>query len=401
VERLRERLATLRGQTGGAAETPGPEGAFRERLGALDRVRARPRRTVEAHAALARALGGRLAGEGLVAIEESLAFGSPHGRARLEAPLEALGFFAGGGAEPLFLDVETTGLSGGSGTLAFLVGVVRTLPAGLALRQYLLTGFAGERAMLAELRACASGTPTLVTYNGKSFDQPILAARCRLAGGADPLAGLDHLDLLHLVRRTFRARWPDCTLRTAERRLLGLERRGDLPGAEAPAAWFEWVRHGRAERLRQVVRHNRLDVLSLAAVLPALRRCYEHPIDSEADVCAIARHRARREGAGSAFACLLEARARLDRRGLLELARLARGRGLWALARDLWESLAASDDEEALECLAKYHEHVACDPERALGVAERLLLQRPRERHRRRVSRLRARRGRAVPRVEP
>ncbi len=112
----------------------------------------------------------------------------------------------------------------------------------------------------------------IVSFNGKSFDLPLLKARARLAGTDLPTDGRAHLDLLHVTRRLLHSGWPDCRLRTAEARALRLERTDDLPGAEAPAAWRRWLQHGDGSALGRVADHNRADLLALVALLALLER---------------------------------------------------------------------------------------------------------------------------------
>ena len=231
----------------------------------------------------------------------------------------------------------------------------------------------------------------LVSFNGRSFDAPLLTTRYRLAGQPDPLAGREHIDLLHPTRRAFGKRWPDCRLQTAERQLLGFHRVGDLPGAEVPEAWFEFVRFGFATRLPALLEHNRHDLLSLAVLLPALHEVSESPAEAQADVLALARGRMRQGDESGAFALLRRYRDALASDGLLELARLHRRRGEWEVACELWQALAAQECEAALEHLAKYHEHVRHDPAGAWRYARRLPVganhQRRRERLRQKLSR--------------
>ena len=148
----------------------------------------------------------------------------------------------------VYLDTETTGLSGGVGTLAFMVGVARFQDdASLQVRQYLLADFAAEARMLRDLEDWIGGSAVLVSYNGKCFDLPLLAGRARMHRLASALPSLRHLDLMYAVRRAYRGHWPDCRLQTAERRRLGLQRVDDLPGSAAPAAWQAWLRQGETE----------------------------------------------------------------------------------------------------------------------------------------------------------
>ena len=131
----------------------------------------------------------------------------------------------------LFLDTETTGLAGGTGTTAFMVGVAWIEGRVLRLAQWLLAGFAGEAALLERVAERFGRADAIVSFNGKSFDLPLLKARARLAARELGAGRLIHIDLLHITRRLLVAGWPDCRLCTAEARALQLERTDDLPGA--------------------------------------------------------------------------------------------------------------------------------------------------------------------------
>ncbi len=272
---LRTRLRQLRGQARQA-----PDAGVQALMQRIERLRgtARPARRVEAvvadEQALAQALNARCLGPGLLLLEHELALGTKHGAWPLQSPpgrFETLPQFnATGVRDWLFLDAETTGLAGGSGTLAFQMGIARFRDSALSIRQYLLTRFDAETDLLTALARDMEGTETLVSYNGKSYDLPLLAARYRLNGLDNPFPGLPHLDLLHPMRRLHGKDWENCRLVTVERRLLGFERRDDLPGAQAPKAWLEYLKSGRWKRLRGVLRHNRLDLISLAVALSVL-----------------------------------------------------------------------------------------------------------------------------------
>lgn len=170
----------------------------------------------------------------------------------------------------LLLDTETSGLAGGAGTFAFLLGLGRVEGATLVVRQYLATRFAGEAAMLSRLREAVAQAGCIVTFNGKSFDVPLLVGRYALRREAHPFGGLPHCDLLHAARRGLRTDWPDCRLRTAEERALGFARVDDLPGAEVPAVWQQWLARGNADGLPKVLEHNRADLVSLLALVQVL-----------------------------------------------------------------------------------------------------------------------------------
>jgi len=299
-------------------------------------------------------------------------------RSRAPPPLAGEGLGRGPAASTgrpelriLGIDTETTGLAGGTGTAAFMVGVAEAGPEGVRLRQWLLTAFSGEAAMLAEVERSLSSAELLVSYNGKTFDLPLLRDRRRLQR-APALPEPPHLDLLHPTRRLFRTVWPDCRLATAEQRLLGLSREDDLPGSEAPRAWREYLAGGPPDDLARVLRHNALDVLSLLLLGPALTRALHAPPVFSADPLAAAEIWVRNGDRGRALAVLEDSRTQLDTRGELALAWALRRAGRWTDAEKIWERLAREGCPEAVERLAKYHEHVCRDWSRALDYAARL-----------------------------
>lgn len=167
----------------------------------------------------------------------------------------------------LFFDTETTGLAGGAGTRAFMIGAAHWEGTDIVVRQLVIATLAAEPAMLAEFARWLTPDTVLASYNGKSYDAPLLRTRYRLARQGNPLAGLEHVDLLYPSRRRYRGRFENCRLVTIERRVLGIVREDDLPGSEAPAAWLAYLRGGSAAKLRRVGEHNHQDVLSLARLL--------------------------------------------------------------------------------------------------------------------------------------
>lgn len=386
---LKQRLGKLRQQSGTApppAQTSVAERVQRYRAGGAGSTP----RGVSAET-LATRLGGTLIDDGVVLIERYIPLTQFHGRVRLAEVLacdavmpEMAGFDP---RTAVFLDTETSGLSGGTGTVIFLLGLARIEDDQLAIRQYHLTRFSAEARMLDRASAWLRTAESVVTYNGKSFDLPLLATRHRLCALHDPTVRLTHLDLLHPTRRAFASRWGDCRLASAERKLLEFEREDDLPGSMAPLAWFGWLQRNDPEGLIGIARHNHWDVLSLAALIPALARAHAEPGAWEADILAIARACDSRGQDERARTLLSAHRAMLDDAGLLELARLYRRRQQWAEARALWEPLAERGNAEAIERLAKYHEHVRADPATALAYATRLAVFPQHEQRRERLRR--------------
>jgi uncharacterized protein YprB with RNaseH-like and TPR domain len=170
----------------------------------------------------------------------------------------------------LAFDTETTGLAGGTGTRAFMIGAADWHEGRVRVRQLFLTAFAAETHMLREFTSWLKPDTVLLSYNGKSYDAPLLRTRCRLARLPEPFEGLQHVDLLHPVRRRYRGVWENCRLATIERRLLEIVREDDLPGSEAPLAWLGYMRGGGSEKLNRVVAHNLQDVRTLLQLLVRL-----------------------------------------------------------------------------------------------------------------------------------
>ncbi|MGE5154845.1 MAG: ribonuclease H-like domain-containing protein [Bdellovibrio bacteriovorus] len=335
---------------------------------------------------------------GVLRIERCLDPRLRHGRFRLSASDEPrflpLPADCASGDPPstwLCLDTETSGLAGGTGTWAFLTGVLRQTWQGWVLRQILLTRLDAEPAYLEAVGAELARPARLLTYNGKAFDAPLLATRFRLAGLPDPLVGLPHLDLLAPVRRVFGRCWPDCRLATAESRLLGLDRQDDLPGAASPLAWLGWLRRGETSPLARVLRHNRLDLCSLAGLLPRMDAVYADPATHGAEVRAVAAHHRERGRLDLALEILAGHRRSLEPTGLLDLAALYRRAGRWAESVAIWESLEAAGNLQARVALAGYHEHRSRDLECALTLTEALPFGEDRERRRARLLVKRAR----------
>jgi uncharacterized protein YprB with RNaseH-like and TPR domain len=193
----------------------------------------------------------------------------------------------------LFFDTETTGLAGGTGTRAFMIGAAdwQHDPLhgdGLRIRQLLITALAAEPAMLRTFASWLAPHTVLSSYNGRCYDAPLLKTRYRLARMGDPIGGLDHVDLLFPTRRRYRGTWENCRLATIERELLRIVREDDLPGSEAPAAWLSYLRGGAASNLRRVAAHNHQDVVTLALLLLRLHAVHaaENPQVVGVDVAA-------------------------------------------------------------------------------------------------------------------
>jgi uncharacterized protein YprB with RNaseH-like and TPR domain len=268
-----------------------------------------------------------------------------------------------------FLDTETTGLAGGSGTYAFLVGVGRITPEGFRVRQFFMREHAEEPSLLAALAAHLAEFDVLVTYNGKTYDQPLLETRFRLTRARPPFDRMAHLDLLFGARRLFKLRFESCRLVDLENQVLGVERQGDLPGEMIPYLYFEYLRTREAFRLVPIFHHNAMDILTLACltfIVPcAFRSPQETPLRHGAELVGLGRwlrgaerleealelfRRAVQSGLGDALLF----------RTLWDTAALEKKLGREAAAVAILADLSASPNPlrvPALVELAKFYEH--------------------------------------------
>ena len=176
-----------------------------------------------------------------------------------------------------FLDTETTGLAGGSGTYAFLVGIGSIDASGFRVRQFFMRDYAEERSQLAAVAAYLAGFDVLITYNGKTYDQPLLETRYTLARQRHPFARMEHLDLLFGARRLWKLRLANCKLTHLEFQILGVERHGDLAGEVIPHYYFEYVRSQCALTLVPIFHHNQMDILTLACLSALVPQCFRDP----------------------------------------------------------------------------------------------------------------------------
>jgi hypothetical protein len=176
-----------------------------------------------------------------------------------------------------FLDTETTGLAGGSGTYAFLIGVGSIDEEGFRVRQFFMRDYDEEASVLHSLAEYLKPFEVLITYNGKSYDQPLLETRYTMCRARHPFASMEHLDLLYGARRLFKLRLENCRLVNLENQILGVEREGDIPGELIPYCYFEYLRTRRAYRLVSIFHHNVLDIVSLACLTGVIPEAFREP----------------------------------------------------------------------------------------------------------------------------
>ena len=275
----------------------------------------------------------------------------------------------------VFLDTETSGLAGGTGTFAFLVGVGRYTPDGFHLAQFFMRDPLEEAALLLALEDFLAPCQTIVSFNGKAFDIPLLDARYILQGWKSPFKSLGHVDLLHLARRLWRDRLPSRTLANIEVQILHASRTDEeIPGWMIPQIYFDYLRDGDARPLQRVFYHNAMDVVSLAALLNHTSGMLENPLDQTGsgaiEIAAIARlmeDLGHTERAMQLYQYCLQAEApeEVYDDTLQRLALLHKHNNDYPLAVPLWEQAASHRRLYAYEELAKYYEHHAEDLELA------------------------------------
>ena len=281
-----------------------------------------------------------------------------------------------------FLDTETTGLAGGTGTCAFLVGVGTIDEDGFRVRLFFMRDYDEEPAMLAALSEFLAGYDVLVTYNGKAYDAPLLETRYRLKRLPFPIERMHHLDLLHGARRLWKLRLTSCRLMDLEYEILGVERQGDLPGELIPYYYFEYLKTKQAFRLVPLLHHNVIDIVSLACLTAVVLPAFDSPTEVDfrhgADMLGLARWLNRSGDHEQALELYRRATSRsLSDENLFaalwETALLEKKRGdfeaMTALLADL-TGVANAHRVAACEELAKHYEHRVKDLPQALAFTE-------------------------------
>lgn len=284
----------------------------------------------------------------------------------------------------LFLDTETTGLAGGTGTYAFMVGLAWWDGGSFVVEQLFMRDHSEEVSLLLDLSRRLAERPVLVTFNGKSFDWPLIETRYRMTRAAEVKRPAVHLDLYHPARQLWRLRLKSVALAELERGVLEFERGADIPSHTIPARYFDFLRGGPEGPIAEVFRHNQLDLRGLATLAGRITELLEQPENYCGDagvLYGVSRILQRRgeavlaqEGYRRALTSGLPQEAgRIARR---ELALLAKRHGDHARANSLWEELLgdSSDGIHAYEQLAIYYEHHARQPQRALALVREALV---------------------------
>lgn len=282
-----------------------------------------------------------------------------------------------------FLDTETSGLAGGTGTYAFMIGIGRFTEDGFSLSQFFMRDPIEEPAQLAAVLGALDGCKVLVTYNGKSFDVPLLNTRFITNGEPPPLKSYAHIDLLHLARRLWRDRLQSRTLGSIEENILGVVRtEEDIPGWMVPSIYFDYIKTGDARPLNNVFYHNAMDILTLATLLNHVSAILDDPygglVEHGIDLIAI----------GKVFEDMREfdAAAECFARGLeYDIPRKVRGQAIqrWSFLEkrrnnidksiQLWQNAVEYEEIYAHVELAKAFEHRLRDYSQAIFWTEQAI----------------------------
>lgn len=277
----------------------------------------------------------------------------------------------------LFIDTETTGLSGGAGTYVFLVGAAKYESNGIHFAQFFLQDPSNEPCQLAALEEFCATAKVVVSYNGKSFDLPRIKNRYLFHGWPSPFQDIFHLDLLHIVRRLWKNHLPTCSLGDVEYHLLGLHREShDIPGWQVSEKFFEYLQNNDPEPLKGVFYHNEVDVISLITLLSYITDRLTNPLSAsyrnKEDLIPIGRYLSYLSKTDLAIEVLSKAlknKSLTDEAtliGLISLASIYKNNDDFMSAVPLWEKCALLDDIQSKVELAMFYEHKKSDFQEAI-----------------------------------
>lgn len=279
----------------------------------------------------------------------------------------------------LFLDTETTGLSGGAGTVAFQVGVGYFAPTGFVVEQLLMHDYSEEASMLKILSGLMKRFSVLCTFNGRTFDVPLLKSRFLMNRMPDDAFPAAHADVLHPARRMWKLRLKQCTLGRLEEQLLNVTREIDLPGAQVPQTYFQYLKDGNFAPLERILEHNKQDVVSLAQLFYFLCQQVDQPenIQDGLDLLSLARAMEKGGDRCKAVKCYrLCARGDTSSQAFSALALHEKRQGNVDVAIRLYQTMLTRGYEPVLACeaLAKLYEHRLRSPAEALMYTRKALL---------------------------
>ncbi len=275
-----------------------------------------------------------------------------------------------------FIDTETSGLAGGTGTYAFLIGIGNFTKQGFKLSQFFMRDPFEEPAHLAAVLGALDKTEVLVTYNGKSFDIPLLNTRFISNSEPPPLISQSHIDLLHLARRLWRERLTSRTLGSIEENILALQRtEEDIPGWMVPTIYFDYIKSGDARPMKGVLYHNAMDILSLASLLNHISEILDDPhgglIEEGIDLISIGKiyeDMGEIDAAAECFAQGLEYNlpTNIRKQAVFRWSIMEKRRSNYDQSIQLWRNAAENQEIYAYEELAKVYEHKLKDFSQAI-----------------------------------
>jgi len=279
-----------------------------------------------------------------------------------------------------FLDTETTGLSHGAGTVAFLAGIGFFDENGFTVRQYLMRDYDEEIFLLGRVAEEMRRRKVLCTFNGATFDLPLLEARFTMHRMREEMPSMPHVDLLPASRRVWKLRLKKCNLTALEAAVLGAERLDDLPGAQVPERYFSFLQTRDFSLLEDVLRHNGQDIVSLAHILDRLLRLHDRPLEyaqAPEDLFSLGRvyeKRGRPEGARMCYRAADKGSMSVLARG--KMAESYRRAGAWDEAAGMYAKMAADRQGGVLPliALAKIQEHKKRDIPAAIEYTRKAIL---------------------------
>ena len=279
----------------------------------------------------------------------------------------------------LYLDTETTGFAGGAGTVAFLVGLGYLTDEGFAAHQYLMRDYPEEPFLLEKVCGIIRQFDVICTFNGRSFDVPLLRDRLIMQKMDTSVLNLPHIDLLHIARRLWKLRLQRCNLGRLEEIILGLPRENDLPGSEVPQRYFDFLKTGQFSLLHDVLTHNAQDIASLCTLLNHMAYLYEHPeeVPFAQDLFSMGAALEKMRCHDEARRCWrLVTDGSMHAHAQLRLAGSLRRCGDRCQAAGVWEAMIRRREGGVTPYieLAKYHEHVTKDCQIALEYTRKALL---------------------------
>ena len=288
----------------------------------------------------------------------------------------------------LFLDTETTGLAGGTGTFAFMIGLGFFEGDGFLVHQFFMRDYSEERASLSLLKGLLESFQFLITFNGRVYDIPLLETRFILSRLPSKIKEMPNFDLLYPSRRIWKGAYDNCRLITLESQLLGMERGDDVPSEWIPYLYFDYLQTGDASKIHRVFYHNQMDILSMVALAGRIHLTYHDPQAARPrkgiEHFALGRLFWEHRYPEKAISCFEIALKRCDENLSWEVMRwlsmALKKTGQGEKARSLWEEMVTwpyqKDTFPYIE-LAKYHEHRLKDFDRAVAYVEKALEQIP------------------------